>query len=55
MTPAAAAAAVDSARAELDRRDSAVLELSLGDGPPRASLERNNLVHKRALAAVSAS
>jgi hypothetical protein len=55
MTAAAAAAAIDSARAELDRRDSALLELSLGDGPARVSLEHDYVIHAAALTAVSAS
>jgi Stage II sporulation protein E (SpoIIE) len=55
MTVAAAAGAIDLACAELDRRDSALLELSLGDGPPRVSLERDYVIHAAALAAVSAS
>jgi hypothetical protein len=55
MTEAAATTAIDSARAELDRRDNALLELSLGEGPPRLSLEHDNVVHTAALTAVGAS
>jgi hypothetical protein len=55
MSAAAAASVLDSARAELDRRDHALLELSLGDGPPRASLQHDNVIHTPTLTAVSAS
>jgi Stage II sporulation protein E (SpoIIE) len=55
MTAAAAAAAIDTVRLELDRRDSALLELTLGQGPPRVSLENHNVVHAAALTAVGAS
>jgi serine phosphatase RsbU (regulator of sigma subunit) len=55
MSAAAAATAIDTARAELDRRDSVLLELSLGGGSPVAALEHDNVVHTAALAAVSAS
>jgi len=55
MTAAAAAGAIDLARPELDRRDSVVLELVLGDGPARASLEHDNVVHAARLTAVEAS
>ena len=55
MSAAAAVAAIDSARAELDRRDSVLLELTLGDGAPQVALERDNVVHAATLTAVSAS
>jgi hypothetical protein len=55
MSAAAATSVVVSARAELDRHDRALLELSLGDGPPRASLQHDNVIHTPTLTAVSAS
>jgi hypothetical protein len=55
MTPPAAAAAIDSVRGELDRRDSAVLELSLGDGPPQILRKNDNVIRAAALTAVGAS
>ena len=55
MSAAAAVAAIDSARPALDRSDSVLLELMLGDGAPRVALERDNVVHTATLAAVSAS
>jgi hypothetical protein len=55
MSAAAAATTLDAARAELGRRDSVLVELALGDGPPVAMLEHDNVVHTAALAAVSAS
>jgi Stage II sporulation protein E (SpoIIE) len=55
MSAAAAASVVDAARAELDRRDCVPLELTFGDGPPRAVLEHDNVIHRPALTAVSAS
>jgi len=54
MTAVAAAGVIDSARAELDLRDSALLELSLGDGPPHVSLAHDNVIHAAALTAVGA-
>jgi hypothetical protein len=55
MTAAAAESVVDAARAELDRRDCVPLELTFGDGPPRAVLGHDNVIHRPALTAVSAS
>jgi hypothetical protein len=55
MTPPAAAAAIASARDELDCRESTVLELSLGDGPPRILRQTDNVIHAAALSAVGAS
>ncbi|HEX3433395.1 MAG TPA: PP2C family protein-serine/threonine phosphatase [Solirubrobacteraceae bacterium] len=55
MSAAAAVAAIDSARRALDRSDSVLLELTLGDGAPRAALERDNVVHTATLAAVSSA
>ncbi len=55
MSDAAAARTIEAARAELVRRDSVLVELSLGDEPPVAMLEYDNVVHTAALAAVSAS
>ncbi len=54
MTAVAAAGVIDSARAELDLRDSALLELSLGDGPPHVELAHDNVIHAAALTAVGA-
>ncbi|HLB22067.1 MAG TPA: SpoIIE family protein phosphatase [Solirubrobacteraceae bacterium] len=55
MAAAAAASVLDAARAELDRRDCVPLELTVGDGPPRAVLGQDNVIHRPALTAVSAS
>jgi serine phosphatase RsbU (regulator of sigma subunit) len=55
LSAAAAVAAIDSARPRLDRRDSVLLELTLGDGAPRVALEHDNVVHTATLAAVGAS
>lgn len=55
MSAAAAATTIEAARAELGRRDSVLVELSLGDERPVAMLDHDNVVHTAALAAVSAS
>ena len=55
MSAEAAASTLDGARGELDRRDSVLLELSLGDGPPTATLEHEDLLHAAPLALASAS
>ena len=55
MEAAEVAETIESARAEANRRDSAVLLLSIGDGPPRVSLRHDNVVHTAALAAAGAS
>jgi hypothetical protein len=52
MSAGAADAALDAALGELDVRDCVLLELSLGDGPPVAMLEHDNVVHTAALSAV---
>jgi hypothetical protein len=55
MTAAAAVAAIDSLRPELDRHGSALLELSLGDGAPLMAVEHDDIIRAAALSAVSAS
>jgi hypothetical protein len=55
MSPETAASTLDSARGELDRRDSVLLELSFGDGPPTATLGHDTVLHTAALALASAS
>jgi hypothetical protein len=52
MSAGAADAALDAALGELDVRDCVLLELSLGDGPPVAMIEHDNVVHTAALSAV---
>ena len=56
MTPAAAAAAIDSARGELDRRDTRRARAAASATARRSvSAEADNVIHAAALTAVGAS
>jgi hypothetical protein len=55
VPPAQAAQLMRDARARLERADTVLLELRLGEGEPVVSLHDDNVIHPVALAAASAS
>jgi hypothetical protein len=55
VEPVEAAEIMRSARARLEQRDTALLELRFGEGGPLVSLRDDNVIHTAALAAASAS
>jgi hypothetical protein len=55
VPPAEAVQLMRSARARLERADTVLLELRLGDGEPVVSLHDDNVIHPIVLAAASAS